>query len=226
MSYHIPFLKEFLYLLLVCLPSGFGGNVAYLVNGRTKDNTILRNNLGLIIAYAIIVLLAFMSGIKPVIALRFDVGIDLCVLGLIGGACCLIVEYLLGVFVTYLIRREWILAVTVNDVYEVKKVRFVDIVSIVLLVILEEFIYRYLFFQIGFSMQLDARVLIILNAFVFALNHVHWGIPAFIQKCASGSLYATLYILSSYSIVLTVLAHVTQNLALLAIQAHTSMRDR
>jgi membrane protease YdiL (CAAX protease family) len=85
----------------------------------------------------------------------------------------------------------------------------------VLIAIGEEFVFRKLGFDIlggGFGWGLAATL--VATSFLYALNHIFFGLPILAAKFVSGCLYGLLYIFGG-SLVLPVLAHLGYNHALL-----------
>jgi membrane protease YdiL (CAAX protease family) len=58
---------------------------------------------------------------------------------------------------------------------------------------------------------------ILLCAVAYAMNHLSFGIASVISKLPSGLLYVLLFYVSGLSIGVVIVAHATQNLALLAL---------
>nr|MDT0656838.1 CPBP family glutamic-type intramembrane protease [Micromonospora sp. DSM 115978] len=54
-----------------------------------------------------------------------------------------------------------------------------------------------------------------LTALLYGLNHLWYGWPTVAQKTGTGLVYGALYVLAGYSVVVPVVAHVTQNLVVL-----------
>jgi membrane protease YdiL (CAAX protease family) len=60
-------------------------------------------------------------------------------------------------------------------------------------------------------------LVIALCAFVYALNHITFGPGSVVAKLPTGLIYTLLFYFSGLSIVIPILAHATQNLALLTL---------
>jgi len=82
-----------------------------------------------------------------------------------------------------------------------------------LIAVLEEIIYRQICWSIlETRMSFPSEVCIALTGFAYACNHLYFGSSAFWTKFCSGSIYAFLYWISGYEILVPILAHVSQNL--------------
>src|SRR3984957_8162715 len=93
-----------------------------------------------------------------------------------------------------------------------------DIMSIMALVIGEEFVLRQLLYNLlttDFVMAL--WIVILLCTVAYAVNHLYFGAASVIAKLPSGLLYILLFYFSGLSIGVVIVAHATQNLTLLAL---------
>lgn len=95
--------------------------------------------------------------------------------------------------------------------------RLVAGLSAVTVGILEENIYRQIWITIicvAFGAPLYIGILI--SSIFYALNHVTLGPYVFIQKLISGILFSILYVASGFAIIVPMLAHVIQNIIVVA----------
>ncbi|MGE5341233.1 MAG: CPBP family intramembrane glutamic endopeptidase [Candidatus Omnitrophota bacterium] len=82
----------------------------------------------------------------------------------------------------------------------------------------EEFIFRQCwFFILAKTFSLPVGVIILITSLIYALNHLHYGIHTVLSKFVSGSIYGSLYVWGGYNILLPMVTHVFQNLALIGI---------
>jgi uncharacterized protein len=65
--------------------------------------------------------------------------------------------------------------------------------------------------------HLGVGTTIFLCTLIYAINHITFGLSVVIQKIMSGLIYTTLYYISGLAIIIPIIAHATQNLALLAL---------
>lgn len=88
--------------------------------------------------------------------------------------------------------------------------------SIVLIGILEEIIYRQIWFTILLkSFGFNIIIVILLSAIFYAYNHIAIGKYIFYQKIISGCIYSLLYLLSG-SIIIPIITHGLQNLIIVS----------
>ncbi|QSB06865.1 CPBP family intramembrane glutamic endopeptidase [Natronoglycomyces albus] len=101
----------------------------------------------------------------------------------------------------------------------------VAVVAVALVAVAEEIIFR------GIAIWLLAERLgwlvpaaIVLTAVVYGLNHTYYGWLTVTQKIVTGVFYGVLYVLSGYALLVVVLAHVVQNVAVLTILPRLGVR--
>lgn len=91
--------------------------------------------------------------------------------------------------------------------------KFTTGISTFIVGIMEEVIYRQIWFLIGLQvLGMNVVVVLLLTSFFYGLNHITLGPYVFIQKLLSGVLYGLLFIFSGYTVVIPMIAHGIQNL--------------
>lgn len=91
--------------------------------------------------------------------------------------------------------------------------KFTAGISTFIVGIMEEAIYRQIWFIIGLQvLGMNVVVVLLLTSFFYALNHITLGPYVFIQKLLSGILYGLLFIFSGYAVVIPMMTHGIQNL--------------
>ena len=216
MIYHTQFLKTIMVLVTLCLPIGLGVNMTYFISAAVRKKKLSFDYLGMIVSYSIIIVISVLSGLgRP-----FDTNINFSLLGLlfavVCGVFCILIEYIVGVLLTYLSTKRWIFKISVHSVYgNTNKIDIWDILSVGTFVILEELIFRSAIINVLSEFELSMVLIAIVAIAVFALNHVHWGLFVFVQKLFSGAVFVLLYMTFSNNIIVPVVAHLVQNFALL-----------
>lgn len=216
MIYPTQFLKTIMVLVTLCLPIGLGVNLTYFISAAVRKKKICIDYLGMIISYSIIILISVLSGVgRP-----FDTNIKLDWLGLlvavVCGGLCILIEYFVGVLLTYLSTKRWILKISVHSVYgNANKIDVWDILAVGAFVVLEELIFRSALINVLSEFELSIIWIAAIAVAVFALNHAHWGLFVFIQKLFSGAVFVLLYLIFDNNIIVPIVAHLVQNFTLL-----------
>jgi len=130
-----------------------------------------------------------------------------------------VVALMMGILIFLVRTRQLVTRVAVHGSYSgVARIGVKDVLSIVALVICEELVLRQLLYRLlADDLALASWAAIATCTIVYGVNHVSFGLTSVIPKLASGLLYAMLFVVSGLSIGVVILAHVTQNLALLAL---------
>lgn len=202
-------------------PTGVCANMTLLIRGRrglARAQSISQQQVGFVAGYAIVV--AVCAVLRPHLTLVFHLPSFLpwLILAPLVGLLCIAGEYAVGVGILYLRTGRLITRATVHSSYsEPPKVRALDVASILALVVGEELILRQLLYRLlTTELAVAAWVAILLCAAAYAVNHLSFGTATAVAKIWSGVLYVGLYDVSGLAIIVVIIAHATQNLALVA----------
>ena len=189
-------------------PRGFG-----------PSQSISDSLVGFVLGYAVMLVVIALVRPQQVLAFNLPTSLPLLLLAPFVGIACILLEYLVGILLLFLRTGKLVTRVTVHSIYStVSRIAIKDILSILALVIGEELILRQLLYNLlvtDFAMAL--WVVILLCTVAYAMNHLSFGIASAISKLPSGLLYVLLFYASGLSVVVVIVAHATQNLALLAL---------
>jgi len=217
MTYHIPYLDDALLISAILFPTGIGGLLA--LPFRWKANkSMFYSLIGMVVAYMIVIILTF--AVKPEAILTFNsTYYYFYLLAPFIGILVLLFEYYIGVLQLYFKTGKLVTKFNVHTSYSnYKKIGVLDIVAILIFVIGEELILRQTFALMFLKdFQWGVGITIFLCAFIYAINHITFGLSVVVQKLASGLIYTVLYYISGLAIIIPIVAHATQNLALLAL---------
>lgn len=208
MIYHIPFLKEIILLCISVFPSGLS-----IIIPRAKKNTYFYTILGNVVIDILLITLVFLVAREQYFYLNVPPAY-MYLIALFGGLLCIILEYTVGA-IQFLIRNKKLPDYRVHAFYDIK-VTPALIVLIIVLVVCEELILRQFMFSIFYNMMgLGLLLTVLLCALIYSLNHLYFGVNTLVQKFVSGLVYTLLFYFSGSSIVMPIVAHSVQNLALL-----------
>lgn len=220
-NYHTPLLETALLVIAGIFPSGFCANMTALIRGRRwfwQGQSLSENLAGFVFGYAVI--LAVMAPMRPqqVLAFQRPTFLWLWLLAPFAGMVCILLEYLAGMSFLFLRTGKLVTAVEVHSSYSaVSRITALDILSILALVIGEELILRQLLFHLlATDLALSPWMAILLCTAAYASNHLGFGIASVVSKLPGGLLYVFLFYGSGLAIGVVIVAHATQNLALLA----------
>ena len=217
MNYPTPPLENMLLLMAVVFPTGFGANITALLSAKPQ-RSLAGSLVGMIIAYAL--LGAAAMWVAPHHALQFQrpVAPIYYLAAILAGGLCILLEYSVGVVLVSLRSRTWVIRMTVHSSYtSASRVGLWDIAAVLVFVIVEEWVLRQMLFSVLQSFGLQIGLVIALCAAIYALNHITFGLGSVVAKLSSGLIYTLLFFVSGFSIVIPILAHATQNLALLTL---------
>ena len=140
------------------------------------------------------------------------------------GLACIGLEYVVGALLLFLRTHHLVTRATVHSTYGAySRIAMTDILAILALVVGEELILRQLLYNVlATDFALPLRLVLLLGAAAYALNHLAFGADSVISKLPSGLLYIALFSISGLSIPVVVVAHATQNLTLLALSRSKS----
>jgi len=215
MNYLTPPLENILLLMAVVFPTGFGANITALL--RAKPQRSLAGSLvGMIIAYALLGAAAVWVAPQHALQFRWPVAPFYYPVAILAGGLCILLEYAVGVVLVSLRGRTLVTRMTVHASYaNASRIGLLDIAAILVFVIGEEWVLRQMLFSVLQSFGLQTGLVIALCTFIYALNHITFGPGRVVAKLASGLVYTLLFYFSGFSVVIPILAHATQNLALL-----------
>ena len=222
MIYHTQFLKTIMVLVTLCLPIGLGVNMSYFISAVVKKKKLSVDYLGMIISYSIILLISFLSKVGHPLKTNFKISALGTTIAVVTGVLCICIEYLVGVALTFVLTKRWILKISVHSVYNnSKKIDIWDIFAVGIFVILEELIFRSAIINVLSELGLSLILIVCIAIIIFTLNHVHWGVFVFIQKLFSGSVFVLLYVIFDYCILVPIVTHLMQNFTLLWLSRRT-----
>ena len=221
-TYPIPPLDTVLLVIASFYPVGFCANVTVLIKGPRglgQSQSLCADLFGFIVGYAVIV--AVVASMRPqeVLVFHFPTFLSLLLLAPIVGIASIILEYLVGILLLLLRTRKLVTRVAIHSTYSaISQIGINDILSIIALVIGEELILRQLLFNLlATDLAMALWIVILLCTVAYATNHLGFGMASAISKLPSGLLYVLLFYLSGLSVVTVIVAHVTQNITLLAL---------
>ena len=201
---------------------GFCANVTVLIRGQPgfgQNQSLSGNLVGFVIGYAIVLTVVAFVRPQQVLALTMPAFLPLVLLAPFVGIACVFLEYLVGILVLFLRTKQLVTRMVVHSMYSgATRIVITDIMSIMALVIGEEFVLRQLLYNLlttDFVMAL--WIVILLCTVAYAVNHLYFGAASVIAKLPSGLLYILLFYFSGLSIGVVIVAHATQNLTLLAL---------
>lgn len=216
MRYPIPPPESILLLMAFAFPTGFGANISALV--RPKSSRSIASSLaGLVLTYGLLIGMAALVAPQHVIQFNRPSSPLFYGLGLLGGGLCLLLEYLVGVGLTSLHSGILVTRLEVHSSYAgSSNLSWQDIAMVMALVIGEEWVLRQMLVSLSLTgFGLTPGVVIALCAAFYALNHITFGPQTVLAKLASGLVYTILFFASGFAILVPILGHAAQNLALL-----------
>jgi hypothetical protein len=215
---------------LVCAslyPVGFCATTTALIKGprRLRRSQSLSGDLaGFVVGYVVIV--AVVATVRPqqVLAFNLPTFLPLFLLAPFVGIACIFLEYLIGIALLFFRTKKLVTRVAVHSSYSAfSRITVNDIMSILILVIGEELILRQLLYNLlADDLALGLWIVILLCTVTYAVNHLSFGATSAISKLSSGLLYVLLFYVSGLSVGVVIVAHATQNLALLALSRRRS----
>jgi membrane protease YdiL (CAAX protease family) len=218
----IPPLDTVLLVIASLYPVGFCANVTALIKGPRgfgQSQSLSGDLVGFVAGYAVILVVVALVRPQQVLAFNMPTFLPLLLLAPLVGIACFFLEYLVGILLLLLRTRQLVTRVAVHGSYSaVSRIVITDILSILALVVGEELILRQLLYNVlatDFAMAL--WIVILLCTVAYAMNHLSFGAASAISKLPSGLLYVLLFYASGLSIGVVIVAHATQNLALLAL---------
>ncbi len=184
--------------------------------GFARTQSLSRDLVGFVTGYAIMVLVVAI--VRPRQVLSFHLPkLPLLLLSPFVGIACILAEYLVGMLTSFLRTKKLVTSIAIHSIYSsVSRVDFKDIASVLAMVVGEELILRQLLYNLlaaDFILALWAVISVCTLA--YAVNHLAFGIESVIAKLPSGLLYVLLFYMSGLSILVVIVAHVTQNVTLL-----------
>lgn len=200
---------------------GFCANMTALIKGPRgfgQGQSLSDSLVGFVIGYAIIVVVVALARPQQVLAFHLPTFPPLFLLAPFVGIACIALEYLTGIALLFLRTRRIVTRVTVHSSYSAfPRIAINDILSILALVVGEELILRQLLYHLlATDLGMVLWIVIMLCTVVYAMNHLSFGVASAISKLPSGLLYVLLFYFSGLSVGVVIVAHATQNLALLA----------
>lgn len=187
--------------------------------GLGRSQSLSGDLIGFVLGYALIVLAFALVRPQQVLSFHLPTLLRLFLLAPLVGLACILLEYLVGILLLFLRTKKLVTGVAVHSSYSaVSRIAITDILSVLALVIGEELVLRQLLFNLlatDFAMAL--WIVVLLCTVAYAINHLSFGVSSVISKLPSGLLYVSLFYVSGFSVGVVVIAHATQNLALLAL---------
>ncbi|NFN87701.1 CPBP family intramembrane metalloprotease [Clostridium sporogenes] len=96
------------------------------------------------------------------------------------------------------------------------KINIKVIILSILIGIFEEFVYRQLWFNVLFKdFKLHIAIVLVITAFMYALNHIFLGKQVFFQKMVAGITYGALFYFSGFNIIVPIITHCLENIVIL-----------
>jgi hypothetical protein len=215
MNYLTPPLENILLLMAVVFPTGFGTNITALLSAKPK-RSLAGNLVGMIVAYALLGAAAVLVAPQHALQFKWPVAPIYYLAAILAGGLCILLEYSVGVVLVSFRSRTLVTRMTVHSSYtSASLVGLQDIAAILVFVIGEEWVLRQMLFSVLQDFGLPLGLVIALCTFVYGLNHITFGLGSVVAKLSSGFVYTLLFYVSGFSIVVPILAHAIQNLALL-----------
>ncbi|WP_297203761.1 CPBP family intramembrane glutamic endopeptidase [uncultured Brachyspira sp.] len=206
MNSHTHYLSALLVLTAVSFPTSLIGIFIKLNLGRI--NNILPNAL----SYALFVIMVFFTGYIGII--NYSANIYFIIIAFVFSFICIGLELFEGIIIHFIKYRVWIKNIEVHKIIEKKNI-FFDIIIIFIGALCEEIIFRQVFFNIAYNIfSINIFIVIILSAFIYAINHIYLGANAVFQKFIVGLIYSLLFVYSSFCIIIPVITHFSQNMIL------------
>lgn len=206
MNSHTHYLSALLVLTAVSFPTSLIGIFIKLNLGRI--NNILPNAL----SYALFVIMVFFTGYIGII--NYSANIYFIIIAFVFSFICIGLELFEGIIIHFIKYRVWIKNIEVHKIIEKKNI-FFDIIIIFIGALCEEIIFRQVFFNIAYNIfSINIFIVIILSAFIYAINHIYFGANAVFQKFIVGLIYSLLFVYSSFCIIIPVITHFSQNMIL------------
>ena len=206
MNSHTHYLSALLVLTAVSFPTSLIGIFIKLNLGRI--NNILPNAL----SYALFVIMVFFTGYIGII--NYSANIYFIIIAFVFSFICIGLELFEGIIIHFIKYRVWIKNIEVHKIIEKKNI-FFDIIIIFIGALCEEIIFRQVFFNIAYNIfSINIFIVIILSAFIYAINHIYLGANAVFQKFIVGLIYSLLFVYSSFCIIIPVITHFFQNMIL------------
>ena len=137
---------------------------------------------------------------------------------IIAGPCIVLLEMSFSYLIVFL-KEKKLVKIVINDL---KSKERVSGVWIVLIGILEEIVYRKIWFFILLGIGVNVYLVILISAIVYALNHLSLGIMIFYQKLLAGIVFGLLFYVSGYLIAVPIIAHALQNCLVVLLSHYTS----
>ena len=92
-----------------------------------------------------------------------------------------------------------------------QRLTFLDHALLVAIAVGEEIFFRAIWIGVLLAMGTPASVALVVSSLIYGLNHMAFGPLTVLSKAVSGALYGVIYLLGGGSILLPIVAHVTQN---------------
>lgn len=206
---------------------GFCVTVTALVKGPRRfgrSQSLSGDLVGFVIGYVVIVVVVALVRPHQVLAFNLPTFLPLFLLAPFAGIACISLEYLIGIALLFFRTKKLVTRVTIHSSYSAfSRIAVNDILSILVLVVGEELILRqFLYNLLVTDLAMALWIVILLCTVIYAVNHLSFGAASAISKLPSGLLYVLLFYVSGLSVGVVIVAHATQNLALLALSRRRS----
>jgi len=133
--------------------------------------------------------------------------------GLVVAPLLIVLELGIGALITK-IQGKKIQKFTVDE--SIGKEKLWIKVSVLLIAVLEELLFRWCAHFITFScMKWHIAGFLVFTAVIYAINHIHEGIVTVVQKLVTGLVLGTLFLFSGCQILVPIIAHVVENIILI-----------
>jgi membrane protease YdiL (CAAX protease family) len=221
-NYLIPPLDSVLLVIASLYPTGFCANLTALLKGPRnfgQSKSLTSDLAGFLLGYAAVIVVVALVRPGQVLLFILPTSLPLFFLAPFVGLACIALEYLTGILLLFVRTHRLVTRVTVHTTYAaVSRISITDILAILALVVGEELILRqFLYNLLVTDFALGLWIALLVCAAAYALNHLGFGGVSVISKLPSGLIYILLFYASGLSIPVVMVAHATQNLALLAL---------
>ena len=209
MNIHIPYLEDILLLCALIFPGSIN---AMLPKSKGKNAFAISTIMNITVHIILIILIVIVKR-EQFLFLNFPSWFFYPI-AIAAGFSCIVFEYYIGALQIFIKEGKFPKGIRVHSFYT-SKMKIMDFLLIIVLVIVEELILRQALFTILLlSIKLNLWIVITVSAFIYGLNHLFFGIKTFPQKLISGFIYTCLFYFSGMSIIVPIIAHTVQNLSL------------
>ncbi|MCW3051457.1 MAG: amino terminal protease family protein [Chthonomonadales bacterium] len=195
-------------------PSGFSYSLYTQRRGPLREVTTAFLAL-LVLPYVLVG--AFLWDIHPEWISFRSISLPLLALALLTVPVALLLEYAIHALASYRPGSRLIRKITIQSVWN-RRLTPTEYLLLGLVVIGEEIFYRCVWLSI-LQHEFGVPLLIALgiSSLAYGLNHLAFGTTTVLSKTVSGCLYGALYLLSGHNVLVPIITHCLQNIALFQI---------